>query len=56
MGRILKDVPTDADLRDVFTGKLNRKNQGGLEPGAGSGERDEIMSLLMEVRAETDQH
>ena len=22
MGRILKDVPTDADLRDVFTGKL----------------------------------
>ena len=29
MGRILKDVPTDADLRDVFTGKLNRKNQGG---------------------------
>ena len=26
MGRILKDVPTDADLRDVFTGKLNRKN------------------------------
>ena len=20
MGRILKDVPTDADLRDVFTG------------------------------------
>ena len=56
MGRILKDVPTDADLRDVFTGKLNRKNQGGPEPGAGSGERDEIMSLLMEVRAETDQH
>ena len=35
MGRILKDVPTDADLRDVFTGKLNRKNQGGPEPGAG---------------------
>ena len=25
MGRILKDVPTDADLRDVFTGKLNVK-------------------------------
>ena len=22
MGRILKDVPTDADLRDVFTGQL----------------------------------
>ena len=21
MGRILKDVPTDADLRDVFTGE-----------------------------------
>ena len=36
MGRILKDVPTDADLRDVFTGKLNRKNRGGLGPGAGS--------------------
>ena len=35
MGRILKDVPTDADLRDVFTGKLNRKNRGGPEPGAG---------------------
>ena len=29
MGRILKDVPTDADLRDVFTGKLTRKNHGG---------------------------
>ena len=36
MGRILKDVPTDADLRDVFTGNLNRKNRGGLGPGAGS--------------------
>ena len=22
MGRILKDVPTDADLRDVFTGQV----------------------------------
>ena len=34
MGRILKDVPTDADLRDVFTGKLTRKNQGErLGPG-----------------------
>ena len=29
MGRILKDVPTDADLRDVFTGKFSRKNQAG---------------------------
>ena len=23
MGRILKDVPTDADLRDVFTGEVD---------------------------------
>ena len=37
MGRILKDVPTDADLRDVFTGKLTRKNQGG-DWGLGSEE------------------
>ena len=33
MGRILKDVPTDADLRDVFTGKFSRKNQGGDRGG-----------------------
>ena len=44
MGRILKDVPTDADLRDVFTGKLNRKNQGGPESGACRKMRSEIMS------------
>ena len=27
MGRILKDVPTDADLRDVFTGESQARTQ-----------------------------
>ena len=27
MGRILKDVPTDADLRDVFTGESQARTE-----------------------------
>ena len=27
MGRILKDVPTDADLRDVFTGESQARGE-----------------------------
>ena len=35
MGRILKDVPTDADLRDVFTGKLQLAKTRGSKPCSG---------------------
>ena len=47
MGRILKDVPTDADLRDVFTGESLAR---GEESQQIISQSEEICHFLLQLK------